>query len=129
MEKVKGWFDSEQEEQEVNFKESVEEKIVDDELSNFISENAKEWIEQSKKIKEEMMIDDIIAIYNHRYETYEEYFEKQKRFIEATRNLNQKATFFEKSKCGFITIVEPFILTEETFNYIMKRGIFGNENE
>ena len=97
------------------------EEDIRNELSDFIIEAAKEWIEQKNKVKEEMMIDDIIAIYNHRYETYEEYFEEQKRFIEMTRKINQKATFFEKRKCGFTTFVEPVILSEETFNYIMKR--------
>ena len=118
------WHKTE-EKKERDFSEGIE--TFKDDFRNSQEDFIKEAYEKIEKVKEEMVIDDIIMIYALRYEKYEDYFEYKKRMKEQIEKA-KTIPVFEGNKCGFTYYVEPIILSEETFNYIIeKRGIKKNE--
>lgn len=108
-------------EKEIDFSKEIE--SFKDDFKNSQEEFIQMAYEKIEKAKEEMVIDDIIMIYSLRFEKYEDYFEYKKRMKEQIEKA-KTIPVFEGNKCGFTFYVEPIILSEETFYYIIKkRGI------
>lgn len=80
--------------------------------------------EQIERAKACNAADDIIAIYNNEYSTYKEYIKAKERLVKAieeTKELKKEGMFFEGKPCNlsFTTYVDPMILKEEVYDYIM----------
>lgn len=117
------WHKTEEKE-EIDISKKIE--TIKDDFKNSQEEFINKAYEKIEKTKEEMVIDDIIMIFTLRFEKYEDYFEYKKRMKEQIEKA-KTIPMFEGNKCGFTYYVEPIILSEETFNYIIeKRGIKKN---
>lgn len=118
------WHKTEKKE-EIDF--SQENETIKDAFKENQENFIKELYEKSEKVKEEMVIDDIIMIFTLFYPDYETYFKQKEEMIEDIRKAKQTPMYYG-CKCGFTYYVEPIILSEETFNYIIeKRGIKKND--
>ena len=75
-----------------------------------------EMYREAKKKKESLMIEDIIDIYNHKYNTYEDYIRVMKYIIEDAKKRNSDVIF----KPHDLTIKKPFYIEPA----ILSKNIF-----
>lgn len=117
-------FDEELEEKEILDHSIIRNKIQEAFKCDFnFSDLMAEMYREAEKKKESLMIEDIIDIYNHKYNTYEDYVRTTRYLIEEYKKRNSE-TIFEPHdltiKKSFY--IEPVILSKNVFETAYKLG-------
>lgn len=66
----------------------------------------------------QLIIDDVIDIYNGKYRTYESYYKEKHRLNEIIHQKNNEAINFNPDSCTYSQYIYTPIFNEKTFNYI-----------
>ena len=117
-------FDEELEEEEILDHSIIRGKIQEAFKCDFnFSDLIAEMYREAEKKKESLMIEDIIDIYNHKYNTYEDYVRTTRYLIEEYKKRNSE-TIFEPHdltiKKSFY--IEPVILSKNVFETAYNLG-------
>jgi len=117
-------FDEELEEKEILDHSIIRNKIQEAFKCDFnFSDLMAEMYREAEKKKESLMIEDIIDIYNHKYNTYEDYVRTTRYLIEEYKKRNSE-TIFEPHdltiKKSFY--IEPVILSKNVFETAYNLG-------
>ena len=122
--KIKSKFDEDLEIEELNEKclnaGSIREALkCDFSMSELVAAMYKE----AQNKKESLMIEDIIDIYNHKYNTYESYVRTTRYLIEEFKKRNHE-TIFEPHDLAIKKsfYIEPVILSKNVFQTAYKLG-------
>ena len=77
-----------------------------------------------KEKQEQLLIDDVIDIYNGKYKNYESYYKEKHRLNEIIYQTNKKSITFNPEKTNFTYNYYVYlpIYDERTFNYIKTKG-------
>ena len=86
-----------------------------------INAHVEEMINNSNNTVDRLLIDDILDISNGVYKSYEDYVEHKKRIIEMVRNHNNKCFNPHNENYSFTYYVEPVILSQVVFYYIVNK--------
>ena len=92
-------------------------------LDKFIKDMQKE----SNNIRNRLIIDDIFCISKGTFSKYSDYVEFKQHMISDIRNANDNQITVSGNRYIFTYYVEPLILSEHDFNYIMDK-YFRNYN-
>lgn len=122
--KIKSKFDEDLEIEELNEKCLNAGRIRKALKCDFsMSELVAAMYKETQNKKESLMIEDIIDIYNHKYDTYESYVRATRYLIEECKKRNSETIF----KPHDLTIkksfyIEPCLLSKNTFETAYKLG-------
>lgn len=86
-----------------------------------IRDYTSEILKESDIIKTKQMIDDIFIISQGVYKCYKDYVNIKQQMIEAAREANNNNVAVGSNKLSFTYYVEPIILNERIFNYIVDK--------
>ena len=91
-------------------------------MEEFNKESFLEEITKSvSQAQERFIVDDILDIYNGKYNQYYSYVNAKKFLIEKAREQNQKI-YMKDNEVKYSIFVEPVILSGETYTYICERA-------
>ena len=76
---------------------------------------------QNNIIRNRMIIDDIFDIAKGYFKTYDVYVQFKQKRIDSVRNANERQISTEDGKYIFTYYIEPLILSEQDFNYIVDK--------
>ena len=122
--KIKSIFDEDLEIEELNEKCLNAGNIREALKCDFsMSELVATMYKEAQNKKESLMIEDVIDIYNHKYNTYEAYVRATKYLIEECKKRNSK-TIFEPHDLAIKKsfYIEPVILSKNVFETAYKLG-------
>lgn len=71
-----------------------------------------------QQVEEQMLINDILDIYNEKYPTYDLYKAQKRALAQMARNNNDKMWEADANEIKYSYYIEPKILSKETFAYI-----------
>lgn len=94
-------------------------------IKDYIDEMEKE----SRNIKNQLIIDDIFDISNGVYETYDVYVQYKQKLIDDIRKSNEQCLTAKDNRYIFTYYVEPIIINEHDFNYIVSKYNRHNYND
>jgi len=73
--------------------------------------------------KDQMLIEDVIDIYNHKYKNYDDYYKQKQNLLEAIRREEENQMMNIKENNYLIKLyVHPVILDKEIFDYAYSLG-------
>ena len=88
---------------------------------NEINKYTEEVKTKTNEIIIQLLIDDIFEIAQGVFTSYKEYVGYKQNVIEGVRTANNAGVVAQQDRCSFTYYVEPIILRESAFNYIIKR--------
>lgn len=76
---------------------------------------------ESNNIKNKLIIDDIFDISHGLFNTYDDYVKYKQKIIDDVRNFNNRCLTIKEEKYILTYYVEPIIINEHDFNYIINK--------